>query len=133
MDCRYKLGSRSPPLRNVPSSAHIAELPKFLLRLEAKNLRRLFLTFDVTETVPQPLQTLEELRKIRETMEVDIVGRFPHLKTITFDVGSTQEMRSWWIDRIAECFPLLHTKGMIDVVIWITPMCVLEPSYLRIS
>ncbi len=101
LDCRYEAEVRTI---RAPSSAHsIAEFPQFLLRLQSEKLRRLTLTFDTRETIVEPLRFLEELRKIRETMEVAILERFPRLETISFDVGSTREMLVWWGDRITEC------------------------------
>ncbi|KAI1790532.1 hypothetical protein LXA43DRAFT_481808 [Ganoderma leucocontextum] len=128
LDCRYGADIRTI---RAPSSAHIAEFPQFLLRLESNNLSKLILTFDTEEATARPLQVLKELGKIREIMEVAIVGRFPRLKTISFDVGRTQDILGWWTDRIAERFPLLHKKGVIDVMIWMNQKYVLQLSYLR--
>ncbi|TBU54553.1 hypothetical protein BD310DRAFT_827792, partial [Dichomitus squalens] len=39
------------------------------------------------------------------------------LQRISFNVGSNKEMHPWWKTRIAECYPLLLSQGMLDVVI----------------
>ncbi|TBU25916.1 hypothetical protein BD311DRAFT_726968 [Dichomitus squalens] len=78
-------------------------------------MHRLVLTFDAMEVATEPLLYLEELRKIQMFMEITLLQRFPHLRTICLDVRSTDETLPWWKTHIGECYPMLLSKGILEV------------------
>ena len=94
----------------------IAGIPQFFKRIVADHLHTLVLKFDPKEATLEPLPCLEELRKLQGFMESTLLQRYPCLRKITLDIGCPIEMLPWWKMRLAECYPKLLSKGMLDIM-----------------
>ena len=99
-----------------PFYSRIGDIPRLFEIIAADKLSTLVLSFDHNEATLEPLPCLEELRKIKGFMETTLLQRFPQLQSITMDVGCSAEKLLWWKEQLAESYPRLLSKGMLDVV-----------------
>ena len=99
-----------------PFYSRIGDVPRLFECIAADRLRTLLLRFDPSEANLEPLPCLEELRKIQGFMETTLLQRCPDLQMITLDVGCPVDKLSWWKGHMAECYPRLLLKGMLDIV-----------------
>lgn len=99
-----------------PFYSRIGDVPRLFESIAVESLSTLVLRFDHKEAALETLLCLEELRKIQGFMETTLLQRCPRLQTITMDVGCPVDKLLWWKGRLAESFPRLLSKGMLDIV-----------------
>ena len=105
-------------LKDMPYSQAISDMVSFLLRLDAKKLRILNISFQI-DTFSFSISEddfLDCLRAIQGRFEDLVLKKhFPSLQAINIDVGANGVDVPIWQDHWDSCFPLLARKQLLHV------------------
>ena len=105
-------------LKDIPYSQAISDMVSFLLRLDAKKLHVLNISFEV-DTYSFSMSEddfLDCLRAVQGRIEDLVVkNHFPSLQAINIDVGADGVTAPIWQDRLGSCFPLLAKRQLLHV------------------
>lgn len=116
MDC----GAFYAQVQDLSYRDHIRIIPKVMLRFQACNLLALWLSFNGDSVRQDPEVFLDYLGEIIPSLETLIRSYHPCIRTITIDVGSSQDMVAWWTAALKPMFAFmydLHADVNIHVLI----------------